>query len=52
MAKTLTKLAFSFDSEDKELLDRAKEQLKPSHGSLSNMAVLRIVLRAYLNAQA
>ena len=46
--KNRVTLSFSFEPEDKQLLDSCKETLRPTHGSLSNMAVIRIVLRAFL----
>jgi hypothetical protein len=42
----LKKLSFGFNTEDQRLLAALKKKLEPTHGTLSNIAIIRIALRA------
>ena len=39
------KLSFEFNAEDEQILEQLKRALEPTHGKLTNIAVIRMALR-------
>lgn len=39
------KLSFQFSTEDEKVLEKIKKTLAPTHGKLTNIAVIRMALR-------
>lgn len=39
------KLSFQFNTEDEKVLEKLKKNLAPTHGKLTNIAVIRMALR-------